>query len=95
VGRAHASRAVIVPSEIFFIAPGPLDRATCARRHGDTGLRAGAGQPGVQPPHWWNHEQGVIAFQNEIIKYAYYRFKYRATVRNDERGSGGFLINGQ
>jgi uncharacterized SAM-binding protein YcdF (DUF218 family) len=25
---------------------------------------------------WWQHEQGVIAFQNEVLKYAYYRIKY-------------------
>jgi uncharacterized SAM-binding protein YcdF (DUF218 family) len=25
---------------------------------------------------WWHHEEGVIAFQNELIKYAYYRLKY-------------------
>jgi uncharacterized SAM-binding protein YcdF (DUF218 family) len=25
---------------------------------------------------WWRHEQGLIAFQNEVIKYIYYRFKY-------------------
>ena len=25
---------------------------------------------------WWQHEEGVIAFQNEVIKYLYYRFKY-------------------
>jgi uncharacterized SAM-binding protein YcdF (DUF218 family) len=25
---------------------------------------------------WWHHEQGIIAFQNEILKYAYYRVKY-------------------
>jgi hypothetical protein len=25
---------------------------------------------------WWQHEQGVIAFQNEVLKYAYYRLKY-------------------
>lgn len=25
---------------------------------------------------WWKHEQGVVAFQNEALKYAYYRFKY-------------------
>jgi uncharacterized SAM-binding protein YcdF (DUF218 family) len=25
---------------------------------------------------WWRHEEGVIAFQNEIIKLFYYRFKY-------------------
>lgn len=26
--------------------------------------------------NWWQREQGVIAFQNEILKYAYYRVKY-------------------
>jgi uncharacterized SAM-binding protein YcdF (DUF218 family) len=25
---------------------------------------------------WWQHEQGIVAFQNEVLKYAYYRFKY-------------------
>jgi uncharacterized SAM-binding protein YcdF (DUF218 family) len=25
---------------------------------------------------WWRHEEGVIAFQNEIIKFIYYRLKY-------------------
>jgi uncharacterized SAM-binding protein YcdF (DUF218 family) len=25
---------------------------------------------------WWRHEEGVTAFQNEVVKYIYYRFKY-------------------
>jgi uncharacterized SAM-binding protein YcdF (DUF218 family) len=25
---------------------------------------------------WWQHEEGLIAFQNEIIKFIYYRIKY-------------------
>ena len=25
---------------------------------------------------WWQHEQGVVALQNELLKYAYYRLKY-------------------
>lgn len=25
---------------------------------------------------WWQHEEGIIALQNEILKYAYYRIKY-------------------
>lgn len=25
---------------------------------------------------WWRHEEGLIAFQNEVIKFAYYRLKY-------------------
>lgn len=26
--------------------------------------------------NWWRNEQGVIAFQNEVIKYLFYRVKY-------------------
>ena len=25
---------------------------------------------------WWRHEEGVIDFENEAIKYIYYRFEY-------------------
>jgi uncharacterized SAM-binding protein YcdF (DUF218 family) len=25
---------------------------------------------------WWRHEEGVVTFQNEVIKYLYYRLKY-------------------
>jgi hypothetical protein len=25
---------------------------------------------------WWQHEEGLIAFQNEVIKSLYYWFKY-------------------
>jgi uncharacterized SAM-binding protein YcdF (DUF218 family) len=25
---------------------------------------------------WWQHEQGIVAFQNEVLKYGYYRLKY-------------------
>jgi uncharacterized SAM-binding protein YcdF (DUF218 family) len=28
------------------------------------------------PSDWWKDEKGVIVFQNEVIKYVYYRFKY-------------------
>lgn len=26
--------------------------------------------------NWWQHDDGVVAFQNELLKYAYYRVKY-------------------
>jgi uncharacterized SAM-binding protein YcdF (DUF218 family) len=32
--------------------------------------------PGYSPEEWWKTEQGSIAFQNEILKYLYYRWKY-------------------
>jgi uncharacterized SAM-binding protein YcdF (DUF218 family) len=26
--------------------------------------------------NWWHHEEGLISFQNEVIKFAYYHLKY-------------------
>jgi uncharacterized SAM-binding protein YcdF (DUF218 family) len=26
--------------------------------------------------NWWRHEQGVVGFQNEVIKYLYYGIRY-------------------
>ena len=28
------------------------------------------------PDNWWQNEHGVIGFQNEVLKYLYYRLKY-------------------
>jgi uncharacterized SAM-binding protein YcdF (DUF218 family) len=32
--------------------------------------------PDYRRDDWWTNERGVIAFQNEVLKYLYYRFKY-------------------
>jgi hypothetical protein len=32
--------------------------------------------PDYNPSNWWNDEKGVVEFQNEVIKYGYYRLKY-------------------
>jgi uncharacterized SAM-binding protein YcdF (DUF218 family) len=29
-----------------------------------------------QVTNWWQDEEGLLAFQNEVVKYAYYRLKY-------------------
>ncbi len=33
-------------------------------------------QPQYSPSNWWQTEEGLIAFQNEVVKYAFYRLKY-------------------
>ena len=42
---------------------------------------ASATLPAVNPPDyardtWWKNERGIIGFQNEVMKYLYYRLKY-------------------
>ena len=68
-------RSIIVPTEIF-----------AARRlhwmlHRVFGNDLVIRVPALDPPEyrdadWWRHEQGIIGFQNELIKYVYYRLKY-------------------
>ena len=68
-------RSVIVPTEI-----------SAARRlrwmlHRVFGNELVIRVPALDTPEyrdddWWRHEQGVIGFQNELIKYFYYRLKY-------------------
>ena len=72
----HAVKALIVPTE--FLA---------ARRVRWMFLQEFEGRdvriivPTFEPPHyttarWWTKEAGIVAFQNEILKYLYYRVKY-------------------
>jgi uncharacterized SAM-binding protein YcdF (DUF218 family) len=69
------ARSIIVPSEIF-----------SARRlrwmlHRVFKNEVVVRVPALEPQEyrrddWWKHESGLIGFQNEVIKYVYYRFKY-------------------
>jgi uncharacterized SAM-binding protein YcdF (DUF218 family) len=71
----HDIRRIIVPTEIF-----------TARRlrwmlHHVFGEDPTVLVPALNPPEyrdddWWRDERGVISFQNEVLKYLYYRLKY-------------------
>ena len=69
------ARKILVPTDIF-----------AARRlrwilHHVFGDGAVTLVPAVDVPDytrddWWKNENGVVTFQNEVIKYVYYRLKY-------------------
>jgi len=71
----NGARSILVPTEIFG-----------TRRLRWMLRRAVKGSVEVQVPaldpldftrnNWWKHETGVISFQNEVLKYLYYRIKY-------------------
>jgi uncharacterized SAM-binding protein YcdF (DUF218 family) len=72
----HGVSRIVIPTEVFF-----------ARRVRWIFNREFAGSsvqfnilsfegPGYTRAKWWKTEAGLIAFQSEIIKYLYYRFKY-------------------
>jgi uncharacterized SAM-binding protein YcdF (DUF218 family) len=78
VAWAHAAsaRSVIVPTEMFSTRRVRwLLRKELGAMHVEVRVQS-------LPPleygieDWWQQEQGIITFQNEVLKYVYYRFKY-------------------
>jgi uncharacterized SAM-binding protein YcdF (DUF218 family) len=74
--RTNGVRSVIVPTEIF---SSRRVRWILDKQLGSIGTRIEV--QALAPleydvDNWWRHEAGVIAFQNEVIKYLYYRAKY-------------------
>jgi uncharacterized SAM-binding protein YcdF (DUF218 family) len=73
----HATSALIVPTEVFFARRA---RWVFQRTFAGTDVRVEV--PSFDPPNgyhrknWWKTEGGVVTFQNEILKYFYYRLKY-------------------
>jgi uncharacterized SAM-binding protein YcdF (DUF218 family) len=68
---------LIIPTEIF-----PARRVRWTLRREFAGKAVRIEVPSFDPTtgytraDWWKTEDGVIAFQNEILKYLYYRLKY-------------------
>jgi uncharacterized SAM-binding protein YcdF (DUF218 family) len=78
--RAWAERngihAIIVPTEIF---PSRRVNWILRRVFQNTNIRVqvvALESGNYTREDWWRHEQGLLQFQNEIIKYLYYRWKY-------------------
>jgi uncharacterized SAM-binding protein YcdF (DUF218 family) len=73
--KRAGAHTILVPTDIF-----------AARRlrwilHRVFGSDAVVLVPAIDPPDytrtdWWKTESGVITFQNEVVKYLYYRLKY-------------------
>jgi len=69
-------KSIIVPTEIF-----SSRRVRWILVKELSGLDVGIEVQALPPldydlDNWWRHEAGVIGFQNEVIKYLYYRVKY-------------------
>lgn len=69
------AHAIIVPTDIF------ASRRLRWTLHHVFGNDAVVLVPAVNVPdynrdNWWKNENGVVTFQNEIIKYIYYHLKY-------------------
>ena len=73
----NAVSVLIIPTEIF-----PARRVSWMFRREFAGTGVRIEVPSFDPlrlytrADWWKTEDGVISFQNEILKYIYYRLKY-------------------
>ena len=73
----NAASVLIIPTEIF-----PARRVSWMFRREFAGTGVRIEVPSVDPlrlytrADWWKTEEGVISFQNEVLKYLYYRLKY-------------------
>jgi uncharacterized SAM-binding protein YcdF (DUF218 family) len=72
----NVASVFIIPSEIF-----PARRVRWIFRHEFSGTGVIIEVPSVESQNytrwdWWKTEHGVIAFQNEFMKYLYYRWQY-------------------
>ena len=71
----NGAHRIMVPTDIF------ATRRLRWTLHHVFGNDAAILVPAVNPPdylrdNWWKNERGVIGFQNEVMKYLYYRLKY-------------------
>ena len=70
------AHTIIVPTELF---PSRRQRWILNHELGPVGAHViiDAHKPlEYDVDDWWQHEEGLIDFQNEVIKYVYYRLKY-------------------
>jgi uncharacterized SAM-binding protein YcdF (DUF218 family) len=71
----HHASVIIIPTEIF-----AARRVRWIFNHefaeSSARLKITAVPVGYTREDWWKSEAGLIAFQNEIMKYLYYRLKY-------------------
>jgi uncharacterized SAM-binding protein YcdF (DUF218 family) len=71
----NGAHRIIVPTDIF------ATRRLRWTLHRVFGNDAAILVPALNPPdyqrdNWWKNERGIIGFQNEVMKYLYYRLKY-------------------
>jgi hypothetical protein len=81
--RQSEAKDVLVPMDLFSARRA---RWLLSRVLSESGAQAAA--IAVDPPEytrgdWWRHEEGLISFQNEVIKCGYYHVKYRAVLSHD------------
>ena len=72
----HGAKSVIIPTEVFAAR---RVRWVFDREFDGRGIRIQVlpiDPPDYKRTEWWKKDVGLIAFQNEIIKFIYYRLQH-------------------
>lgn len=75
--KRQATSVLVIPAELFFAR-----RVRWIFQREFSGTTVHIEVPSFDPPsgysraEWWKTEAGVVTFQNEVLKYFYYRLKY-------------------
>jgi uncharacterized SAM-binding protein YcdF (DUF218 family) len=74
--KTNAIKSVIIPTDLFHTR---RVRWLYRKELKHTGIQVSVEAVPVRDytaRDWWRNEHGVVAFQNEVLKFAYYRIKY-------------------
>jgi uncharacterized SAM-binding protein YcdF (DUF218 family) len=74
--QANGARRIIIPTDIFHTRRVRWLFRKQLRASGAQVSVEAVSPSGYTARDWWQHEEGLIAFQNELIKFAFYRVKY-------------------
>ena len=70
------AKRVLIPTDLFHTRRVRWLFRKALRGTGATALVVAVAPEQYQARNWWHHEEGLIAFQNEVIKSAYYYLRY-------------------
>jgi uncharacterized SAM-binding protein YcdF (DUF218 family) len=74
--QTNHARRIIIPTDIFHTRRVRWLFRKQLRPAGAQVTVEAVSRPDYSARDWWQHEEGLIAFQNEVIKFAFYRVHY-------------------
>jgi hypothetical protein len=76
VAQKNGAKQILVPTDLFHTRRVKwLFGRTLAPLNTEVRVRA-IPQRKYSTTNWWQHEDGLVGFQNEVLKFALYRWKY-------------------
>jgi len=74
--QQHHAGSVLIPTDIFHTRRARWIFQKALKGTGVDVRMAAITLPRYSPTNWWQKEEGLIAFQNEVIKSAFYHLRY-------------------